>query len=222
NRLRVRAGRMGIAIKTQRAKGTSPQRAYSLIERTTGTVLYHDIDGLIDLEAVLSRIVWDRQLARADGPTPSVTTPSCPSCGTPRVGQFRWCRSCGRDFEPMAHIAPRWPPFQLQEPEEHAEPVHPTEEPKQPTDPRIQPKEAPGPPSPKSISARRWRPHVARPHVARPHVPRPHVARPHVALPHVARPHVALPHVARPHVALPHVARHHVARPHVARPHVAL
>ena len=129
---------MGLTIQTQRANAASPQRAYSLIERTTGTVLYGDIDGLIDVEAVLSRIVWDRQLARANGPPATVTGPSCPSCGTPRVGQFRWCRTCGRDFEPTAHTVPRWPPFQLPEPDVMSEPK-PSMGPIQPTEAQIQP-----------------------------------------------------------------------------------
>src|SRR3954453_2970682 len=150
---------MGISIKTQRAKGTSRQRAYSLIERSTGRVLYHDIDGLIDLEAVLSRIVWDRQLARADGPPASATSRSCPSCGTPRIGQFRFCRSCGRDFEPTAHTVARWPPFELPVPEATSEAKTGTKEPIEPvpirptdlqierTRARIEPIEASAPPA---------------------------------------------------------------------------
>ena len=29
-------------------------------------------------------------------------TTACPSCGTPRMGSFRFCRSCGYDYEPAA------------------------------------------------------------------------------------------------------------------------
>ena len=32
-------------------------------------------------------------------------TTACPSCGTPRMGSFRFCRSCGFDYEPMASNA---------------------------------------------------------------------------------------------------------------------
>ena len=117
---------MGITIQTQRANGTSRQR-YSLIDRTTGTVLQRDVDGLIDLEARLLGIIWDRQRARADGPPIAVAPSSCPSCGTRRIGQFRWCRSCGRDFEPTLHLGPRWPAFRLEEPDATAKPTEPTE-----------------------------------------------------------------------------------------------
>ena len=128
-RLRRRAGALGITIRTQRANRASDRRAYTLVDRTSGMVLHRDIDALIDVEAALARLVWDRQRARADGPPAPDAPPSCPACGTLRVGQFRWCRSCGHDFEAMAHIVARWPPFQLAEPAADAISSQPVEEP---------------------------------------------------------------------------------------------
>src|SRR3954469_19903045 len=113
-RLRRRASATGISVRTERANRTSEQRAYSLVDRTSGNVLHGGIATLIDLEAVLSRIAWDRRRAPADGPPRAEAPRSCPSCGTSRVGQFRFCRTCGHDFEAMAHVAEHWPPFQLE------------------------------------------------------------------------------------------------------------
>lgn len=40
-----------------------------------------------------------------------MATAFCPSCGTPRVGAFRFCRSCQFDFDAPADAAPpSWPP----------------------------------------------------------------------------------------------------------------
>lgn len=49
--------------------------------------------------------------ARVDQPRPHEpgAKPSCPNCGTPRVGFFRLCRSCGFEFEatdPQTTIVP--------------------------------------------------------------------------------------------------------------------
>ena len=55
DRLRLRAGGMGITIKTHGANRISRRRT-TLIDRTTGTVLHRDIDGVADLEARLARI----------------------------------------------------------------------------------------------------------------------------------------------------------------------
>ena len=108
DRLRLRAGGMGITIKTHGANRISRRRTYSLIDRTTGTVLHRDIDGVADLEARLARIGRDRQRPRADGPPEEEELSSCPSCGTRRIGQFRWCTSCGHDFEPTLHGGALW------------------------------------------------------------------------------------------------------------------
>lgn len=120
SRLRRRASAIGITIRTHRRNGTSEQRAYSLVDRVSGRVLYGEIATLMDVDAVLSRIVWDRQRPDADAPSTTTVRAFCPMCGTPRVGQFRWCRSCGHDFEASSHVAVSWPPFRLPEPETDA------------------------------------------------------------------------------------------------------
>ena len=33
----------------------------------------------------------------------------CPQCGTPRVGQFRFCRSCGLDYDHLPATTPAPP-----------------------------------------------------------------------------------------------------------------
>lgn len=104
NRLRSQARRMGIRIRTQPADGPSNSRAYSLIDRETGTVIYADVQGLADLQTRLWRIVRDRRFASANQlPANGATNELCPSCGSPRIGLFRWCRSCGLDYEANAH-----------------------------------------------------------------------------------------------------------------------
>ena len=94
---------------------SSSRRAYSLIDRRTGRVIHQDVDGLVDLETRLARIVWERQLAKADGPPATDARRSCPSCGASRIGSFRYCKSCGLDFEPTLHTEPRRAAFRLQE-----------------------------------------------------------------------------------------------------------
>lgn len=102
--LRSQARRVGITIRTQRPRGGSKARAYSLIDRDSGMVIYSDIQALADLQTRLWWIVRDRRFALAGGrPVTATTTESCPSCGTSRVGQFRWCRSCGLDYESTIH-----------------------------------------------------------------------------------------------------------------------
>ena len=39
-----------------------------------------------------------------------MATASCPTCGTARTGSFRYCRSCGFDFDAPASDAPTPPP----------------------------------------------------------------------------------------------------------------
>ncbi len=153
DRLRLRASGLGITILTQRANGTSERCAYSLIDHATGTVLHRDVDDLIDLDARLSAIIWDRQRARVDGTQATVALSSCPSCGTRRIGQFRWCRSCGRDFERMLHPGPQRPPSRS------AELQGATPGPTGPTvPPTVQPAvpEMAQPPAP-DLAPRRWR-----------------------------------------------------------------
>ena len=109
----------------QDAQRKSPVSAARLqLDRwTTGTVLHRNIDGLADLEARLTRIGLDRQWPRADWPLEEDGPSSCPSCGTRRIGQFRWCTSCGNDFEPTLHGGPLWSQSGLPEPDPTATPT---------------------------------------------------------------------------------------------------
>ena len=105
NRLRSQARRVGITIRAQRADGNVKARAYNLIDRETGAVIYANVEGLVDLQTRLWWITRDRRFAIANRlPADGTTTESCPACGTHRVGLFRWCRSCGFDYEPESHV----------------------------------------------------------------------------------------------------------------------
>ena len=114
NRLRSRAGRMGISIRTRRPDARAKRPAYSLVDRKTGTVIDEDIDGLVDLETRLARIASDRQFQARALPTTRTLSESCPTCGIRRIGRFRWCTSCGFDFESTVHSGPPRPVFRLQ------------------------------------------------------------------------------------------------------------
>jgi hypothetical protein len=112
--MRSEAGRIGIAIRTRRPHGTTKRRTYSLIDRSTGTVLFENVDGLVDLETRLARIAWERELASARGlPAKEAPAQSCPTCATKRTGRFRWCRSCGFDYEATVHQEPQRLAFTL-------------------------------------------------------------------------------------------------------------
>jgi hypothetical protein len=115
NRLRSRARRMGIAIRTARPHGSAKGQTFSLVDRKTGTILVADVDGLVELERRLALIGQERGLAQARL-LPEIHAPAefCWICSTRRVGRFRWCRSCGFDFELAVHGQPPRPVFQLQ------------------------------------------------------------------------------------------------------------
>ena len=93
---------MGLTIRTQRGTLPTGDRAYSVVERDSGRVLVVDVKGLDALERRLWIIARDRRQPVAD-----VEATPCPACGTPRVAFFRWCQTCGRDFEPG--LEPRMP-----------------------------------------------------------------------------------------------------------------
>jgi len=59
-----------------------------------GRVVAADAVGLAELEHRLWAITRDRR--RSIDPDRSTT---CQRCGAARVGNFRWCKSCGSDFE---------------------------------------------------------------------------------------------------------------------------
>jgi tetrahydromethanopterin S-methyltransferase subunit F len=93
-RLRAQARRLDLSIRTQRGTSASGERSYSLIERDGGRVLVSDLAGLTALERRLWLIARDRRQ-----PVGVMRAELCAACGTPRVAFFRWCQTCGRDFE---------------------------------------------------------------------------------------------------------------------------
>ena len=54
-----------------------------------------EVIGVAALEHRLWLVARDRRLSMEPRPTRS-----CPTCDSPRVANFRWCQSCGTDFEP--------------------------------------------------------------------------------------------------------------------------
>ena len=72
----------------------SGERNYNLVELDGGKVLVADITGLTSLERRLWLIARERRQ-----PVGVIRPELCAACGTPRVAFFRWCQTCGRDFE---------------------------------------------------------------------------------------------------------------------------
>jgi len=95
--LRRHARSLGLSIRTRRASKSQPTRAYDLIEVKSGRVVHSRLTSPEEIEAVLRSIVAKPTtggVAHDDG-----HTQRCPTCGTVRLGFFRWCQSCGHDFE---------------------------------------------------------------------------------------------------------------------------
>jgi hypothetical protein len=90
--LRRRARALGLSIRTKRASKSRPSPAYDLIETASGRLLYGGLSSLDEIERHLDSAVVDR-------PDVDLHAEACPACGTARVAFFRWCQSCGRDFE---------------------------------------------------------------------------------------------------------------------------
>lgn len=105
-RLRSQARRLGIAIRMQPASRAWQSRAYSLIDRDTGRVIYTDV-ALDDVRTRLWWIMRDQRRATIP-PVQGVEAPleRCPSCGTLRIASFRWCTSCGLDYEASIKLKP--------------------------------------------------------------------------------------------------------------------
>ena len=66
-----------------------------MVQRDGGRVIADGIVGPAALEHRLWLIARDRRLSIEPQPSRS-----CPQCGAARVANFRWCQSCGVDFEP--------------------------------------------------------------------------------------------------------------------------
>jgi hypothetical protein len=102
-RIRSRARIAGLTIRTRRVSRASSERAYSVIDRATGQELSSDIPDLDELTNQLWWIIRQRRRdAQQGGRTAEAPRESCPACETLRVGNFRFCRSCGFDFEPAS------------------------------------------------------------------------------------------------------------------------
>jgi hypothetical protein len=102
--LRSQAKRLGLSIRTRRASRASGAPTYSLVDLKTGEVV---AEGLLDRSDLTTRLWWiareRRRAASMVSAVPRVLETPCPVCGTLRIGMFRWCTSCGFDFEPIAH-----------------------------------------------------------------------------------------------------------------------
>jgi hypothetical protein len=102
-RIRSRARIAGLTIRTRRVSRASSERAYSVIDGATGQKLGTDIP---DLDELTNQLWWIIRQRRRDseqgGRTAEAPKESCPACEAVRVGNFRFCRSCGFDFEPAS------------------------------------------------------------------------------------------------------------------------
>jgi hypothetical protein len=90
--LRRRARTLGLSIRTKRPSKSRPTPAYDVIETASGRLLSGGLSSLVDIQRHLESAVVDRRGSDARGE-------ACPACGTPRLAFFRWCQSCGLDFE---------------------------------------------------------------------------------------------------------------------------
>lgn len=143
--LRSQARKLGLAIRAQRTSRGNGLRLYSIVDRETGQAMYADVQ-LADLQTRLTWIVRDRRRA-LEHPGLEEVPPEerCPSCGTPRVSFFRFCKSCGLDYEATLKPAPA---FRLEPP-----PNDPTPEPITWSEPELAPIQRQAPPR-VSVAAR--------------------------------------------------------------------
>ena len=97
--LRSKARKLGFTIRQQRGSRAAGSPLFSVIDRETGQVIDTDILP-VDLRARLWSIVRDRRRARENpGVVFELPEELCPSCGSQRLSFFRFCRTCGLDFE---------------------------------------------------------------------------------------------------------------------------
>ncbi len=98
--LRSQARKLGLKIQTRRAVGSEPVR-YRVLDPATNAPIGADLLGLDDVQARLWWIVRDRERERegAGEPPAAEEVEHCPVCGTPRMGFFRLCMTCGLDYE---------------------------------------------------------------------------------------------------------------------------
>src|SRR6266850_8376645 len=99
-RIRSGARKYGLTIKTGRVARGSDHRAYSVLDAATGETLCSNVPDLDELRVQLWWVIRQRRRGDQTGDSGEVAREECPKCGTLRVGSFRFCRSCGMDFEP--------------------------------------------------------------------------------------------------------------------------
>ena len=99
-RIRSGARKYGLTIKTGRLARGSDQRAYSVVDAATGETLSSNVPDLDELRVQLWWVIRQRRRSDQTGESGEAAREECPKCGTVRVGSFRFCRSCGMDFEP--------------------------------------------------------------------------------------------------------------------------
>lgn len=98
--LRRQGRALGISIRVNRATKASPVRTYRLIDPPSGKTLFAAVEPR-DVEWALWAAAFTRANAR-----PVAQPELCSSCSSPRVATFRWCTSCGGDFEPFKRSGP--------------------------------------------------------------------------------------------------------------------
>jgi len=96
--LRSQARKLGLKIQTRRATESEPVR-YRVVDPATNIPIGAELLGLDDVQARLWWIVRERERAAAGDPPVVEETERCPVCGTPRMGFFRLCLTCGLDYE---------------------------------------------------------------------------------------------------------------------------
>jgi hypothetical protein len=103
--LRSRARKLGIAIRKQPASRRTPGELYRLLDRESGELVRGDLP-LVDVSTELFWIVRKRRQA-VEEPGAELRPEYCPSCATRRIAYFRYCRTCGRDYEAGQTPTPR-------------------------------------------------------------------------------------------------------------------
>ena len=105
-RIRAAARTYGLTIRTGRATRGSAERVYRVLDAATGETLGSKVPDLDKLAVQLWWIIKQRREPERARGAAEVVREACPNCGTVRVGSFRFCRSCGMDFEPSRPSEP--------------------------------------------------------------------------------------------------------------------
>ena len=98
--LREQARRAGLSIQQRRDRRAGHEYRYSILDRETRKVVAAGIHDLDALSSELGARIRDQDPGRPVAAWAPPATEACANCGAPRTGAFRYCRSCGFDFEP--------------------------------------------------------------------------------------------------------------------------